>query len=142
MTGYEGPRKSVLVVDDAPQNREMLLDALGVLGFRLTSAEDGAAGLEAARATHPDLIVMDLTMPVMDGCEATRRLRGIPALAAVQVIAASANATTEAESRSREAGANAFIAKPIDRDTLLKTIGSLMNVAWTRELDHAKETGH
>jgi len=104
-----------------------------MLGFQLNSAEDGAECLEVARATHPDLIVMDVTMPVMDGCEATRRLRGIPALAGVPVIAMSASATSEAEARSRDAGANAFIAKPIDRETLLDTIGSLMNLAWTCE---------
>jgi len=133
VTGYEGPRKSVLVVDDARQNREMLLDALGMLGFELTSAEDGAECIEVARATRPDLIVMDLTMPVMDGCEATRRLRNIPALASVPVIGISASATSEAEARCREAGANAFIAKPIDRDTLLDTMGNLMHLAWTSE---------
>lgn len=133
VTGYEGPRKNVLVVDDAGQNREMLLDTLGALGFRLLSAEDGAECLEVARATRPDLVMMDMTMPVMDGCEATRRLRNIPALAGVPVIAMSASATLEAEARSREAGANAFIAKPIDHETLLDTIGVLMKLAWTCE---------
>ncbi|TMH01214.1 MAG: response regulator, partial [Betaproteobacteria bacterium] len=80
-----------------------------------------------------DLIVMDMTMPVMEGCEATRRLRDIPALAGVPVIAMSASATTEAEARALAAGANAFVAKPIEREALLDTIGALMNLAWTSE---------
>ena len=133
VTGYEGARKSVLVVDDAGQNREMLIDALGMLGFHVLSAEDGAECLAVARAAQPDLIVMDMTMPVMEGCEATRRLRDIPALAGVPVIAMSASATTEAEARALAAGANAFVAKPIEREALLDTIGALMNLAWTCE---------
>lgn len=71
--------------------------------------------------------------PVMDGCEAIRRLRNVPALASVPVIFMSASATSEAEARCREAGANAFIAKPIDRESLLDTMGHLMHLAWTSE---------
>ena len=131
--GYEGLRKSVLVVDDVAQNRAMLLDVLGMLGFQVSDAGDGLECLEAAGRTQPDLIVMDIMMPVMDGLEATRRIRRMPELAGVPIIATSASATQEMEARSRAAGADAFIAKPIEQDVMLKTMARLMGLIWIYE---------
>ncbi|MGM9486858.1 ATP-binding protein [Ideonella sp. YS5] len=129
-TGYEGPRRRVLVVDDVPQNRAMLFDLLNAVGFEVLEAGDGQEGLEVAGRTRPDLIMLDAMMPVMDGFEATRRLRQLPALAHVRIIATSASPTREVEKRFHTAGADAFVPKPIDRAILLETLGRLMGLSW------------
>jgi CheY-like chemotaxis protein len=131
--GYEGPRKKVLVIDDVAQNRAMLFQSLNSLGFEVFNAVDGSDGLEVAARVGPDLIVTDAMMPVMDGVEATRRLRQLPGLAAVPIIATSASVTREVEARCREAGADAFVPKPIDHHVLLQTVGALMRLTWTYE---------
>jgi CheY-like chemotaxis protein/nitrogen-specific signal transduction histidine kinase len=128
--GYEGERRKILVVDDVPQNRTMLLDALGTLGFEVGDACNGEQALDAAARFRPDLIAMDLMMPVMDGFEAMRRLRRTPGFADVPIIATSASATQDVEARCRAAGADAFIPKPIEHAHLLQTIGRLMNLTW------------
>jgi len=138
--GYEGERRKVLVVDDVPNNRAMLLDSLGTLGFEMADACNGEEALDAAALFQPDLIVMDLMMPVMDGFEATRRLRLMPELAGVPIIATSASATQEVQARCRAAGANAFIPKPIEQDVLLKTMGRLMDLTWIDEESEARPT--
>jgi PAS domain S-box-containing protein len=131
--GYEGHRRAVLVVDDAAHNRTMLIDALEMLGFRMTEAGDGAEALEAAGRHRPDLVVMDLTMPVMDGFEAMRRMRLVPELADVPVVATSASATPETAARAKAGGASAFVPKPIAQETLLATIGHLLGLTWIFE---------
>jgi signal transduction histidine kinase/ActR/RegA family two-component response regulator len=131
--GYEGERRKVLVVDDVPHNRAMLLDALGTLGFQVADAGNGAEALHVAARFRPDLIVMDLMMPVMDGFEATRRLRLSSEGDEVPIIATSASATAETELRSREAGANAFIGKPIEQSVLLNAIAAALSLTWIRE---------
>ena len=131
--GYEGPRRKVLVIDDVPQNRAMLFDALSSLGIAVLEAGDGQEGLDVAGATRPDLIVMDAMMPMMDGFETTRRLRQLPVLADVPIIATSASATPDVEARFRTAGANAFIPKPIDQNVLLEALGKLMGLTWIYE---------
>ncbi|WP_140635151.1 ATP-binding protein [Methylibium rhizosphaerae] len=130
--GYEGGRRRLLVVDDVAQNRAVLTDALGMLGFETLEAADGAQALEVAQRSMPDLVVMDLTMPVMDGLEATRRLRarygpGLP------VIATSASVTPDSALHSREAGADLFIGKPIDQTVLLEAVARLLKLTWVLE---------
>jgi PAS domain S-box-containing protein len=129
-TNYEGPRKKVLVVDDVAENRAMLFESLGALGLEVFDADNGKAGLEAADRIRPDLIVMDVMMPVMDGFEATKRLRRMPGLAEVPIIATSASASRDVEVRCRAAGANAFVPKPIDDNTLLEALTRLMSLTW------------
>jgi CheY-like chemotaxis protein len=128
--GYVGERRKILVVDDVIENREMLREELATLGFVMAEACNGGEALEVAARFQPDLVVMDLTMPVMDGFEATRRLRGLPQSAALPIIATSASATTETEIRSREAGASAFVSKPIQEPVLLHAIAVLLHVDW------------
>ena len=82
VTGYRGPRKKVLVIDDVPENRALIIDYLEPLDFMVSEAADGRAGIEAAQVVRPDLILMDNVMPVMNGLEATRRLRRTPICAA------------------------------------------------------------
>jgi len=129
-TGYLGPRKCILVIDDVPHNRAMLSDALSSMGFDVLEAADGQEGLEVAGRAGPDLIVIDLMMPVMDGFEATLRLRKMPALAEVPVIATSASATRDVEARCRAAGANAFMPKPIEQSALVDALATLMDLTW------------
>jgi PAS domain S-box-containing protein len=129
-TGYRGARQVVLVVDDVAQNREMLFDGLSALGFDVIEAGNGQECLDVAQRTRPDLVLMDVMMPVMDGPQATRHLRQMPGLADVPVVATSASVTPEVEAACRAAGADAFIAKPIDQDQLLDTLASLLGLSW------------
>ncbi len=128
--GYEGARKKILVVDDVPHNRAMLIEALQALGFEVFDAKNGEECLDMLNAVRPDLIVMDVMMPVMDGREATRRIRRMPAFAAIPIIIVTASATREDEAKCLDAGANAFIPKPIDHEILLKIIGELLSLSW------------
>jgi CheY-like chemotaxis protein len=96
----------------------------------VAEAANGLEALEVAARYQPDLIVMDLTMPVMDGLEATRRLRAIPRNAKLPIIAMSANVTAETEARSRHAGANEFVGKPDQESVLLNVIAGLLHLDW------------
>ena len=137
--GYQGPRKKLLVVDDFPQNRLMLIDALQPLGFEVFDAENGRECLDLLDGVKPDLIVMDVMMPVMDGQEATRRIRKLPPFAGIPIIASSASATREDEAQCYAAGADAFLAKPIDNDLLLKTIGEQLSLTWITTAERVPE---
>jgi len=131
--GYEGPRKKVLIVDDVPQNCAMLMDALLPLGFEVFDARNGQECLEQLNSLQPDLIIMDVMMPIMNGWDATRRIRGMPEFAGIPIIIVTASATAEDEAKAYEAGANAFIPKPIEQQILLKTIGEQLSLPWTYE---------
>jgi len=104
VTGYEGPRRTILVVDDVAANRMVLGDMLAPLGFEMAEAANGREGLEKAQSLRPDLILMDSVMPETDGLEATRRLRQLPGLGEVAIIAISANASGTNEATARAAG--------------------------------------
>ena len=132
-TGYLGPRKRVLVVDDVAANRALLLDLLGALEFELQEADNGATALALAAAHRPDLVLLDLVMPGLNGIEVTRQLRAAPLTAAVPVVMVSASATLEDEERSLEVGANAFLSKPIDEHELLREIGNCLQLEWIHE---------
>jgi len=109
--------KTVLIVEDVALNRDLLIQLLEDR-YRLIVAEDGAAALERAAAERPDLILMDLSLPRLDGWEATRRLKADAALARIPVIALSAHAMRGDEERARASGCDDFLTKPID-ETLL-----------------------
>jgi CheY-like chemotaxis protein len=132
-TGYEGPRKTVLVVDDVAANRAMAIDMMSQLGFDIVEAVNGAQALDKAQTTRPDWILMDVVMPEMDGLEATRRLRQLPGLEDVPIIAMSASASGSDEQKTLAAGVNAFVPKPIDLDKLLPQIATLLKLTWTCE---------
>ncbi|MGM9491489.1 ATP-binding protein [Ideonella sp. YS5] len=122
VSGYDGPRRQLLVIDDVAANRKLLADALRPLGFIVHEAADGDEGLARARDLKPDLILIDNAMPVMDGIEATRRLRQLPGLAQVPVLAVSASASAQDRAEALAAGANDFLSKPVQMERLLALI--------------------
>jgi CheY-like chemotaxis protein len=128
--GYKGPRKRVLVIDDVDANRALIAAFLEPLGFELAEAVNGMQGLEMARTQPPDLVLMDLFMPVMDGLEAMQAMRRETGLQDMPIICISAIATSADRSRSLTAGASAFLAKPLDLDQLTTEIGRLLKLSW------------
>ncbi|HEX7988037.1 MAG TPA: ATP-binding protein [Duganella sp.] len=130
--GYLGPRKTLLVVDDVATNRALLRDLLGTLGFRIVEADNGVSALRQAKIEPPDLVLMDMVMPDMDGIETTRRLRAEPGGAHTPVLIISASSTPEEGVRAITAGADAFLAKPIDQQALLAEIGARLKLQWIK----------
>jgi signal transduction histidine kinase/DNA-binding LacI/PurR family transcriptional regulator/DNA-binding response OmpR family regulator len=130
--GYTGPRRSVLVVDDIATNRAVLAELLTGLGFSVYQAANGQEGIEQAQARQPDLILMDRSMPVLEGLEAIRRLRQIAAFQQTPIVAVSASVTEADRATSLAAGANAFVPKPIRQAELLEQIGRLLNMDWVK----------
>ncbi|MCP3100908.1 response regulator [Myxococcus sp. K15C18031901] len=111
----------ILYVEDSAQNRDIVRRYLGGQ-FEVIEAEDGEHGLERATRDNPDLILMDLSLPRLDGWEATRRLRALPSVANVPVIAVTAHAGREYQDKAHAAGCTAYLTKPLDRDQLLEMI--------------------
>jgi signal transduction histidine kinase len=128
--GYEGARRRLLVVDDVPGNRSMLSELLTTLGFEVGTAGDGESALLQLESGPWDAVMMDTTMPVMDGLEATRRIRRHAGWQGLPVVALSANASEADRNRCLAAGADAFLSKPIDRSALLKLLGDLLTLQW------------
>ncbi|MBF0272210.1 MAG: response regulator [Magnetococcales bacterium] len=118
------PQARLLLVEDNAMNREMLLAVFDEVGLTALVAEDGRQGVEMAKATRPDIILMDLHMPVMDGLTATRLLRKHPETAAIPVIGLSADAFVEREREAREAGVDDFLTKPVDLARLIPLLAN------------------
>jgi two-component system, cell cycle response regulator DivK len=116
----------ILVVEDTADNRAILRDLLTHAGFEVVEAADGEAGVSEALAIRPDLIVMDLQLPVLDGYEATRRIRGEAALAAVPIIAVTSFALPGDEEKARSAGCDHYVTKPFSPRELLATVRALL----------------
>jgi len=114
-------KHTLLVVEDAALNRELLVQLLEN-DYRLVLAGDGIEALDAVRREPPDLILMDLSLPRLDGWETTRRLKADAATAAIPVLVLSAHAMRGDEQRARDAGCDDFITKPIDEELLWATI--------------------
>ena len=113
--------KTILVLEDVAINRELLTQLLEDK-YSLLFAEDGVAALALAANTKPDLILMDLSLPNMDGWEATRRLKADKTLAPIPVIALSAHAMRSHEERALECGCNDYLTKPVDETLLFEKI--------------------
>lgn len=128
--GYSGPRQTVLLVDDIPTNRFVLRDSLSILGFDILEATNGAMGVEETRRHQPDMILMDVVMPVMNGLEAIRQIRQIPELQKTPIITVSASATEQDQTDSQLAGSNAFITKPVNKNELLRLFARLLPIEW------------
>ena len=132
-SGYAGRRHKILVVDNEPFNRALLVDLLGVRGFDVCEAADGEQALAATRHEHPDLILMDVAMPVMDGLQATHRLRAMPECHDLRIVCVSAGASDGERRAALAAGADSFVSKPLDIGGLLQLIGELLALQWTRD---------
>ncbi|MEO6002778.1 MAG: PAS domain S-box protein [Opitutus sp.] len=130
VTGYEGPRRRVLLVDDNATNRAVLVDMLTPLDFVLAEAVDGASALSEAEHFLPDLVLMDLRLPGIDGLTATRRLRAGPRSAAMKIIAVSASAYDVDRSECLAAGCDAFLAKPFREEELWGAIERVLGLTW------------
>lgn len=104
----------ILIAEDHPDNREMLTRRLERRGYEVHVAENGAEAVEKAQVCAPDLILMDISMPVMSGIEATRTLRKTPSVAHVKIVALTAHAMESARQECMEAGCDDFATKPVD----------------------------
>jgi CheY-like chemotaxis protein len=114
---------TVLVVEDFDETRFMLKLSMELSGYRVVEAADGQQAVEVARRERPDVILMDIGLPVMDGCKATRLIREDKALRNVAILAVSANATAEYRVKALAAGCDEYVTKPIDFDQLKTMIG-------------------
>ncbi|MBD3307044.1 PAS domain-containing protein [candidate division KSB3 bacterium] len=146
--GYVGERRCILLVDDHAENRKVIRDMLHPIGFELLEAVDGYDALEQAAAHHPDLILMDLMMPELDGFDTTRRLRQIPHLRQSPIIGISASTFPETRQQSVAAGCQGFIPKPVEVGELLACLQEHLGLEWlseetvgTSELDLTVESG-
>lgn len=113
--------KKILIVEDVALNRDLLTQMLDE-DYTVVTAEDGAAGVAKAAAERPDLVLMDLSLPVIDGWEAVRRIKADPATASIPVIAVTAHAMSGDEEKARAAGCDDFLTKPIDEDLLFAAL--------------------
>ncbi len=114
--------KKILLVEDNEMNRDMLSRRLERKGYEVIVAEDGQQGVDMAAACHPDLILMDMSLPVLDGWEATRRIKAQETTKSIPIIALTAHAMASDEQKAREAGCDDFDTKPIDLARLLEKI--------------------
>ena len=113
--------KRILVVEDHEDNRQILRDLLGNAGYDLTEAENGEEAIAAVTDRRPDLILMDIQLPVMDGYETTRRIRAHPDLKSVPIIAVTSYALAGDENKALAAGCDGYVTKPYSpRDLLAK----------------------
>jgi two-component system cell cycle response regulator DivK len=112
----------ILIVEDNDTNLDMLSRRLTRLGFEIVSARDGAEGVEATRRERPDLVLMDMSLPVIDGWEATRRIKADPETRAIKVIALTAHAMSEDRDRAMDAGCDDYDTKPVELSRLLGKI--------------------
>lgn len=131
--GFKGCKRKVLVVDDKWTNRSVLINLLEPLGFEVLEATNGLECLAKARELKPDLILMDLVMPVLDGFETTRRIRLLSELEGVIVIAISASVFDFDRQQSREVGCEDFLPKPVREAELLEKIRVYLGLEWVYE---------
>ena len=119
----------ILLIEDNEMNRDMLSRRLSKRGFEVVVASDGSSGAAAATTEHPDLILMDLSLPDMDGFEVTRRLRSQPTTASIPVIVLTAHTMETDRLRAMEAGCQDYDTKPVDLTRLLAKIDALLSPA-------------
>lgn len=130
IVGFKGDKRKVLIVDDYLVNRSFVRDLLEPLGFEILEAVDGQDCLNKAAVFEPDLILMDLVMPGLDGLEATRRLRQLTQLKNMVAIALSANVFESTKQESLAAGCQDFLPKPVQAKQLLESLTVHLGVEW------------
>lgn len=113
--------KKILIVEDIEFNSDLLVQLLEDK-YEILTAADGAAGIALAEREHPDLIIMDLSLPVVDGWEATRRIKADPALRHIPIIALSSHAMRGDEEKARQCGCDDYLSKPLDENLLFEKL--------------------
>lgn len=137
--GFEGYKRKILIVDDKMDNIKILKDVLLPLKFEVVEAYDGEEAIEKAIQFQPNLILMDLIMPVKDGYDATKQIRQIPELQDVIIIAVSASVFEKAQQESLQAGCDDFLIKPIRIDQLLQKLSIHLELKWFYEKEVVKD---
>ena len=122
---WDAAMKKILVVEDAAFNQDLVVQLLED-NYEVLTAVDGAEGLEVAEREHPDLILMDLSLPVIDGWEATRRLKANAALKHIPIIALSAHAMMGDAEKALQSGCDDYLSKPLDEDLLFAKLAKFL----------------
>ena len=117
---------TVLLVEDTEDNRQMLRKLLEMSGFRVVEALNGRQAIELAFEIRPEIILMDLSLPIIDGIAATRQIRRMPALRHVPIVVVSAHDTTDFHNLALDAGCNAYVTKPVHYPELEELVNSLL----------------
>ena len=117
---------TVLLVEDTEDNRQMMRRLLELSGFKVVEATNGKEAVEAAAEVQPNIILMDLSLPLVDGLAATRRIRRLPGLDRVPIVAVSAHDTADFHNEALAAGCDAYITKPIDYSELEEVVDRLL----------------
>jgi CheY-like chemotaxis protein len=140
--GQEVPR--ILIADDLPENRNWLMKLLTAIGFPVHCADDGEAAVREWREWAPRLILMDVHMPVMDGLEATRRIKAAPGGKETAIVIMTASVLDEDRRKVGQSGADDFLAKPCHEDVMLEKVRALLNLTYDYEevpvVDSAPDT--
>ena len=138
--GYLGEKRKILIVDDNQVNRALLVRLLSRLGFDIREAINGEDGLTVATSFSPDVILLDLLMPVMDGFEASRKIRAIPHLQNVIIFAVSASVFENTKEESRRAGCDFFLSKPLATKQLLEGLRRHLGLKWIYEEENLSDS--
>lgn len=118
--------RSVLLVEDDPHNRVIAATVLRASGYEVVEVADGEEALSSARSRSPDLVLLDLSLPKVDGYEVARRLRADPSTRAVPILAFTAHALRGDEAKARAAGCDGYIAKPVDPEAIVAAVDSAL----------------
>lgn len=118
--------RTIVMVEDNPDNRTIYSIILECRGFQVLAAEDAETGIELIRERHPDLVLMDISLPRMDGFEATSRLKQNPETAEIPVVALTAHAFEEDKRRAREVGFDAYLTKPVEPSRVVREVERLL----------------
>ncbi|MBL1176964.1 response regulator [Pantanalinema sp. GBBB05] len=133
IVGFSGEKRRILVVDDRWENRSVITNLLQPIGFEVVEAANGQEGLEKAQNLHPDLIIVDLVMPVLHGFEMIRKVRQTPELKETVMIASSASVFESDQDKSLDSGANEFLPKPIEVNQLMDRLKTYLQLEWEYE---------
>jgi PAS domain S-box-containing protein len=132
--GYHGQPRRILVIDDRWENRAVLVNLLNPLGFVLDEAENGQEALQKIREMHPDLVITDIAMPVMDGFDLLRQIRQSEDLKTLKVIVSSASVAQIDQQIALNAGGDDFLAKPVETSELFDLLATHLNLEWNYEI--------
>ncbi|MBW4641299.1 MAG: response regulator [Gloeocapsa sp. UFS-A4-WI-NPMV-4B04] len=140
--GYQGKQRTILIVDDGWENRSVVINLLEPIGFKVIEAANGQEGLDKAREFRPDLIITDLSMPVMDGLEMTKQLRHSPAaFENVLIIASSASVFSSDIQQSQDAGCKDFLPKPLQASNLFDQLQHYLQLVWIYKSENKLTSG-